>query len=68
MNISIFFIAGAVAFICETHLFYAENVNYCSHKRAILIILVIAFLFILFTFRTPNIAIFKDPTTGQIGI
>lgn len=67
VNISIFFIAGAVAFICETHLFYTENVNYYSQKRAILIILVIAFLFILFTFRTPNIAIFKDPTTGLVG-
>ena len=68
VNISIFFIAGAVAFIYETHLFYRENANYCSQRKAISIILIIALLFILFTFRTPNLAIFKDPTTGQIGI
>ena len=29
---------------------------------------VIAFLFILFTFRTPAIGIFKDPLTGTYGI
>ncbi len=68
INIVIFFISAAVAYIYETRLFKSEKLNGKSPKRAILALVLIALLFVLFTFRTPEIGIFKDPLTGTYGI
>ena len=68
INIAIFFIAAALAFVCETKLFNSEIIR-CAHPRAALTALVIiALLFILFTFRTPELGIFKDPLTETYGV
>ena len=68
INITIFFISAAIAYIYETRLFVLEKV-YCKNpKTRIAVLCVIAFLFVLFTFRTPEIGIFKDPLTGTYGI
>ena len=68
INIAIFFIAAALVFVCETKLFKSESIR-CAHPRAALTALVIiALLFVLFTFRTPELGIFKDPLTGTYGI
>ena len=68
INIAIFFISGATAYLYETRLFVMDRL-YCKNKKgAIAVLCVIAFLFILFTFRTPEIGIFKDPLTGTFGI
>ena len=61
VNIAIFFIAGAVAFLHETHLFYSEKVNYYSQKKAFSILLVLALLFVLFSFKAPGLALFIPP-------
>ena len=68
INIAIFFICAAVAFICETRQFNNETTVCRSKKRAIFLLLLLAALFILFTFKTPKIGIFKDPLTGMYGI
>lgn len=68
INIAIFFISAAAAYICETRLFNTETAHPCSKNRAFFILCVIAFLFVLFTFRTPEISIFKDPITHTYGI
>ena len=68
INIAIFFLSAAVAYIYETRLFHAEKLSYRSPKRAIAILCTIALLFIVFTFRTPEIGIFRDPLTGTYGI
>ena len=68
VNIAIFFIAAAVAFLYETRLFYSEKLV-CKHpKISFATIIVIVLLFVIFTFATPKIGIFKDPLTGQFGI
>ena len=68
INITIFFISAAVAYLYETKLFKNEKVT-CKHpKLAIGVLCVIALCFVIFTFATPQIGIFKDPLTGIFGI
>ena len=68
LNIAIFFICAAIAYIYESKLFN-ENKLYCrSPKWAIIILCAIAMLFVIFTFLTPALGIFRDPLTGTYGI
>ena len=68
LNITIFFISAAIAYLYETKLFNTDRVK-CKHpKLAIATLCLIALLFVLFTFRTPEIGIFKDPLTGTYGL
>lgn len=68
LNIAIFFISAAVAYIYEARLFNSGKVKCRSQKLAFAVLCVIALLFVLFTFRTPEIGIFLDPVTGTYGI
>ncbi|MBR3893527.1 MAG: hypothetical protein IKJ35_00105 [Clostridia bacterium] len=68
INIAIFFVAAAIAYLFETRLFQAETVTCKSPKLVIGILCAIAVLFGVFTFLTPEIGIFKDPLTGTYGI
>ena len=68
INIAIFFLSAAVAYIYETRQFNNKT-TVCKHpKRVITLLCVIGLLFALFTFRTPMIGIFRDPLTGSYGI
>ena len=68
LNISIFFIAAAIAYIYETRLFN-NGATICKNPKIdILLLCGIAILFGVFTFATPGIGIFKDPLTGTYGI
>ena len=68
INIAIFFISAAAAYIYETRLFNSRKVKCKSSKLAFEVLCVIALLFAVFTFRTPEIGIFLDPLTGTYGI
>ena len=68
INIAIFFISAAIAYLYETNLFNKDTVKCKYPKLAVSALCVIAFLFVIFTFRTPEIGIFKDPLTGTYGI
>lgn len=68
INIAIFFISAAIAYLYETKLFNSDTVKCKYPKLAFSALCVIAFLFVIFTFRTPEIGIFKDPLTGTYGI
>lgn len=68
INIAIFFISAAVAYLYETRLFNSESIRCKSPKLAITALSAIALLFVVFTFLTPEIGIFKDPLTGTYGI
>ena len=68
INIAIFFISAAIAYLYETRLFKSEKLPCRSPKLAITVLCVIALLFVVFTFATPEIGIFKDPLTGTYGI
>lgn len=68
LNIAIFFIAAAIAYLYENRLFFREKVLCASPKIAVAILCLIALLFVVFTFATPELGIFKDPLTGSYGI
>ncbi len=68
LNIAIFFISAAIAYAYETRLFKSESVRCRSPKLAFSALCVIALLFILFTFLTPEIEIFRDPVTLGFGV
>ena len=68
INIAIFFVSAAIVYIYETRLFKRESIKCKSAKLAIFSLIAIALLFVFFTYRTPEIAIFKDPVTGAYGI
>ena len=68
INIAIFFISAAIAYIYETRQFN-NGTSVCKNpKLAIGLLCAIAVLFVVFTFATPEIGIFKDPLTGTYGI
>ncbi len=68
LNISIFFISAAAAFIYESRLLKRRNIQCKSPRTAFLIICLIGVSFIIFTFVTPRLGIFLDPVTGNYGI
>ena len=68
INIAIFFVTAAIAYLYETHQFQ-NNATDCRHpRRAIALLLAIAVLFAVFTFATPTLGIFRDPLTGTYGV
>ena len=68
INIAIFFIAAAVAYIYEAVQLNKAQTDCKKPRLAIVLLCLIAFLFIIFTFRTPEINLFKDPINGTYGI
>ena len=68
INIAIFFISAAIAYVYETRQFNNKTTVCRSPKIAFSILCVIAILFVIFTFFTPEISIFKDPMTKTYGI
>ena len=67
INIAIFFISADAAYIYETRKLYGDTV-WGSPKLSLIILCVIALLFIIFTFKTPEIDLFRDPESGTYGI
>ena len=68
LNITIFFVSAALSYLFETRLFEGETVACKRPKLAAAILWGIALLFVLFTFLTPEIGVFRDPLTGTYGI
>jgi len=68
LNIAIFFLSAAIAYLYETHLFTEGRTECRSKKGAIAILVGIALLFAVFTFLTPELGIFRDPLTGSYGV
>lgn len=68
INISIFFISAALSYIFEVWLAERGHLPEGSRRIPQIILIGVAILFILFTFLTPRLNIFKDPITGRYGI
>ena len=68
LNIAIFFVVAAAVYIYEARLFEGEGVKCGSPKWAVAVLGALAVLFVVFTFITPEIGIFRDPLTGTYGI
>ena len=68
INIGIFFLSLAIAYIYETRLFNKTTLH-CKHPTlAFSLLSLIALLFVIFTFAPPTINLFKDPITNTYGI
>lgn len=67
-NIAIFFITTAIVYIYETKEFDKNKMKFISPKLAIPLLSAIALLFVAFTFKTPELEIFRDPISGGYGI
>ena len=68
LNIAIFFICGAIAYIYEARQLNSDTVHCQSPMLSFLSLCTIALMFVIFTFVTPRLNIFKDPLTGTFGI
>ena len=69
INIAIFFISAAAAYIYETRKFNSETDSPCvSPRLSFALLCAILLLFVIFTFTPPQLNLFKDPITGLYGI
>ena len=68
INIVIFFISAAAAYLLEAQLFRKPKRACLPPWLALCLLVAIAALFALFTFLAPEIGIFRDPLTGTYGI
>ena len=68
LNISIFFVSAAVAFLYETRLFNQKRLLCKQSKFALAALCAIGLAFIVCTFLPPQIGIFRDPITGAYGV
>lgn len=68
LNIAIFFISAAAAFLLETRLFKNGSLSCKRPWLAFVISCLIGVLFVWFTFATPRLPLFKDSLTGTYGI
>ena len=68
LNIAIFYVAAAVAFLYEWWAFGQTQMPCKYSFLAFSMILLIGALFVVFTFAPPQIPLFQDPLTGHYGI
>lgn len=68
VNIGIFFLSAAASFVLETVLFKSSALQNGNRLLPLAALCIIGIMFVIFTFKTPSIAIFRDPVTGQYGI
>ena len=68
VNIAIFFISAGIAYTYEALKLYKDIDKRTNPRAAIVVLYTVAALFVIFTFRTPRLGLFRDPLTGRYGI
>lgn len=68
LNIVIFFVSAAAAYLFETRLFQQGTVRCRAPRLAFAALCAVAALFVILTYSPPQIGIFRDPLTGIYGI
>ena len=68
VNIAIFVISVIAMYAYETSKFKEIQEEHISNRKAIMFLVLIMVLFGVFTFYTPSLGIFLDPTTNTYGI
>ena len=68
INIAIFFISAAATYIYETKQLNSNEITCKSPRIAFLMLCIVGLLFVIFTFYTPHLEIFRDPITKNFGI
>ena len=67
-NIIIFFITAAISYMVETRIMESDRCSFIQPNLAKFILIIIAAVFIVFTFFPPKIPLFEDPITAIYGI
>ena len=67
-NVAIFFISAATVYLFEAKLFAAEPPRFLPSGWSVTALCLLGGCFVLFTFVTPQIEIFRDPVSGAYGI
>ena len=62
------FVSAVIAYIYETKQFNNKSSVCKKPKRSLIALVTLAILFVVFTFITPEVGIFRDPITGLYGI
>ena len=68
VNILIFFVAAALSYIIETRMLENGGAKCKYPKVSMVVLLLVSLIFMMFTFLTPEIPLFKDPITNTYGI
>ena len=68
VNITIFFVSAAIAFLVEARLFKGDGLPCRVPFLTVAVIVLIGILFVVFTFMTPQIPLFRDPLSGSYGL
>ncbi len=68
LNIAFFFLCAGVAFAYEARRLRQGGAATGREKRCLACLLLLALLFVLFTFLPPHLPLFRDPITGGYGI
>ena len=68
INIAIFFVAAATTYLVETGLLKKEELKCPSSLLALLILCVIGYLFVIWTYAPPKMPLFQDPLSGKYGV
>ena len=68
INITIFYITAALVFLFEWQVFRQDRLHCKCPHLAFAAICLFGVLFVLFTFKPPQIPLFRDPLTGTYGI
>ena len=68
LNIGIFFAAAGSAYWWEAKQFRKGGVSNCRAKLAVPVLVLIAAVFVAFTFLPPRIPLFMDPISGGFGL
>ena len=68
VNIGIFILSSAAAFYVESRLFKSASFRCSADYIALVLLLLLAGIFVFFTFHPPRLPLFQDPTKGSFGI
>ena len=68
INIAIFYVSAAAAYLLEWWLFQQDFLNCKRPLLAFAAICLIGVLFVVFTFSPPQIPLFRDPLAGTYGV
>ena len=68
LNISLFFLSAAVVFLLEWYLLDRGGGFHVGSRIPQVLLALMGVLFVVFTYVTPRLPLFRDPLTGRYGI
>ena len=68
INIAIFFVSALAVYVYETKALYTNATPRKSQRHPFICLMIIALLFVIFTFSAPELNVFLDPLTSTYGL